>query len=69
MAHYIFDDERIRKNISLKLLYKEKTYVKILILLICAILALSLWGCGEEKEDEPSQESSGATFRFITTDF
>jgi hypothetical protein len=23
MAHYIFDDERIRKNISLKLLYEE----------------------------------------------
>ena len=42
---------------------------KILILLICAVLALSLWGCGEEKEEEPSQESSAGTFRFSTTDF
>ena len=24
---------------------------KILILLICAVLALSLWGCGEEKDE------------------
>ena len=42
---------------------------KILILFICAVLALSVWGCGGKKEDEPSQESSGAAFRFSTTDF
>ena len=42
---------------------------RILILLVCAVLALSLWGCGEKKEEEPGGESSERTFRFSTTDF
>ncbi|MBO4360799.1 MAG: TlpA family protein disulfide reductase [Eubacteriaceae bacterium] len=42
---------------------------KIIILMICAVLALSLWGCGDKKEEGPSGQSSDGTFSFTTTDF